>query len=175
MSGLWDGSDPQHPGDASNNGALESPHGPLKREIEDALLIRGSRDLTDRETYRAFIADIVGRVNARHDKMITVEVQHLQALPTRRNADYEEVRVRVTATRGVTRRRVFTSVPTRLMGHQLRARVHTDQIALYLGTDHCLTVPRKPHQAGQGTVHVIHDRPVIGSLKTPPGRTASSG
>ena len=100
---------------------------------------------------------------------ITAEAQHLLALPARRSEDDEEVSVRVTATRGVTLRRVFTSVPTRLMGHRRSARVHTDQIALYLGTDHCLTVPRKPHQAGQGAIPVIHDRPVIGTLKTQPG------
>ncbi|MCY4196291.1 MAG: IS21 family transposase, partial [Rhodobacteraceae bacterium] len=90
-------------------------------------------------------------------------------MPARRSEDYEEVSVRVTATSGFTLRRVFTSVPTRLMGHRRSARVHADHIALTLGTDHCLTVPRKPHQAGQGAIHVINYRHVIGALKTQPG------
>ncbi|MCY4196292.1 MAG: hypothetical protein OXD33_05155 [Rhodobacteraceae bacterium] len=51
-------------GVAHENGAIESPHGPLKREITDALLIRGSRDLTDRDATRSFITDIIGRINA---------------------------------------------------------------------------------------------------------------
>ncbi len=55
---------PATPGvDASNHGAIESPHGHLKREIEDALGLRGTRDFADLETYRTFISDIIGRVN----------------------------------------------------------------------------------------------------------------
>ena len=84
-----------------------------------------------------------------YHQAITAEAQHLQALPARRSEDYEEVSVRVTATSGFTLRRVFTSVPTRLIGHRRSARVHADHIALTLGTDHCLTVPRKHHRTYQ--------------------------
>jgi len=156
-------------GVAHEKGAIEGPHGHRKRESEDARVWRGSRDLADRDADRSFINGIIGRINARHDKAITVAVQHLQALPTRRNAECEEVRVRGTATRGFTRRRVFCSVPTRLIGHRWAARVHADRIALCLGAHHCLTVPRKHHRVGPGPTHVINDRHAIGSLKTRPG------
>ena len=52
-------------GVAHENGAIESPHGHLKREIADALALRGSADFADIDAYRAFIAEIVGRGNAR--------------------------------------------------------------------------------------------------------------
>jgi hypothetical protein len=37
---------------AHENGSIESPHGHLKRAIEDALLLRGSRDFDTLEVYR---------------------------------------------------------------------------------------------------------------------------
>ena len=53
-----------NPGVAHENGSIESPHGHLKRALEDALLLRGSRDFDDLDAYRRFIDEIVGRQNA---------------------------------------------------------------------------------------------------------------
>jgi hypothetical protein len=51
---------------AHENGAIEAPHGHLKRALEDALLLRGSRDFESVADYRAFIDLLVGRRNARN-------------------------------------------------------------------------------------------------------------
>jgi len=50
---------------AHENGSIESPHGHLKRAIEDALLLRGSRNFDTLEAYRRFVDEIVVRRNAR--------------------------------------------------------------------------------------------------------------
>jgi hypothetical protein len=60
-------------GIAHENGAIEGAHGHLKRAIEDALLMRGSRDFDDLAAYRRFIDETVSRHNARHAKRIDVE------------------------------------------------------------------------------------------------------
>ena len=52
-------------GVAHENGSIESAHGHLKRVLEDALLLRGSRDFDDLTAYRRFIDEVVGRRNAR--------------------------------------------------------------------------------------------------------------
>ena len=80
-------------GVAHENGAIESPHGHLKRALEDALLLRGSRDFTDLPGYRRFIDELVGRRNARQGKRIDVERAALKALPERRTGDYEDALV----------------------------------------------------------------------------------
>ena len=49
---------------AHENGSIESPHGHLKRALEDALLLRGSRDFDTLEAYRRFVDEVVGRRNA---------------------------------------------------------------------------------------------------------------
>jgi hypothetical protein len=107
-------------GVAHENGSIESPNGHLKRATLDALVMRGSRDFEDLTAYRRFIDEIVGRINARNAKRIDVERASLRPLPVRRTTDYEEVTLRVTSSGGFTLRKVFYTVPSRLIGHQRR-------------------------------------------------------
>lgn len=86
-------------GIAHENGSVEGPHGHLKRAIEDALLLRGSRDFDDLVSYRGFIDELVSRMNVRNSKRIDIERAELKALPNRRTTDYEEVTARVLARR----------------------------------------------------------------------------
>ena len=87
-------------GVAHENGSIESPHGHLKQAIEDALLLRGSRDFDTLDAYRRFVDEIVGRRNARNAKRLDLERPALQQLPARRTTDYEETIVTVTSTSG---------------------------------------------------------------------------
>ena len=66
-------------GVAHENGSIESPHGHLKQALEDALLLRGSRDFADLDAYRRFVDEIVGRRNARNAKRIDLERPALAA------------------------------------------------------------------------------------------------
>ena len=80
-------------GVAHENGAIESAHGHLKSEIKDALAeLRGSRDFGDMDSYRDFIAEAVGKINARHSARIDTERLVLRPLPKRRVADYSRSR-----------------------------------------------------------------------------------
>src|ERR1700694_3980491 len=119
-------------GVAHENGSIESPHGHLKLAIEDALLLRGTRDFADLDAYRRFVDEIVGRRNARNAKRLDLDRPALQSLPARRTTDYEETIVPVTSTSGFTLKRVFYSVPSRLIGHRLRGRLYDDRLVSLL-------------------------------------------
>jgi hypothetical protein len=110
-------------GVAHENGSIESPHGHLKQAIEEALLLRGSRDFDDLQAYRRFVDELVGRRNARNRKRLDLERAALQSLPPRRTTDYEETIVTVTSTSGFILKKVFYSVPSRLIGHRLCVRL----------------------------------------------------
>ena len=110
-------------GVAHENGSIESPHGHLKKAIEDALLLRGSRDFDTLVGYRRFVDEIVGRRNARLAKRLDLEHSALHVLPARRTTDYEEAVVNVTSSSGFTLKKVFYTVPSRLIGHRLRVRL----------------------------------------------------
>ena len=149
-------------GIAHENGAIEGPHGHLKRAIQDALLMRGSADFADLAAYRGFIDEIVSRRNARNARRIDLERAELQSLPGQRTSDYEEVGVRVTSSGGFTLRKVFYTVPSRLIGHRLRVRLFDDRLDLFIGGTPLMTLTRgRPHASGKHDqavdyCHVIH-------------------
>ena len=74
-------------GVAHENGAIEGPHGHLKRRIAAALALRGSPDFDDLDGYRAFVAEVVGRANAQRARRIQAERATLRDLPAQRAAD----------------------------------------------------------------------------------------
>ena len=152
---------------AHENGSIESPHGHLKRAVEDALLLRGVNDFDDLAAYRRFIDEIVGRRNARIAKRIDAERAVLRDLPGRRTSDFEEVIVTVTSSGGFTLRKVFYSVPSRLIGHQLRVRLYDDRLDLFIGGTPLMTCARG-RQANGKHGHVVDYRHVIHSLRRKP-------
>jgi transposase InsO family protein len=157
-----------NPGVAHENGAIESAHGHLKAAIADALLLRGSRDFPDLAVWRGFVDEVVGRHNARLAPRIALEREALQDLPIRRTADHEEAVVAVTSSSGFTLRKVFYSVPSRLIGHRLRVRLFDDRLEVFLGSTHQFTTARgRSHPDGRHG-HVVDYRHVIRALRRKP-------
>jgi Mu transposase-like protein len=155
-------------GVAHENGSIESPHGHLKQAIRDALLLRGSRDFATLEAYRRFVDEIVGRRNARNAKRLEIERPALQRLPARRTTDYEDAIVTVTSTSAFTLKKVFYSVPSRLIGHRLRVHLYDDRLECFLGGTLLMTLRRgRPRPDGRHG-HVIDYRHVIHSLRKKP-------
>ena len=155
-------------GVAHENGAIESPHGHLKKAVKDALLMRGTNDFTDLPTYRRFIGEMVSRVNARLTKRIEAERPALQALPRQRSADYEAIIVTVTSAGGFTLKKVFYTVPSRLIGHRLRVHFYDDRLDVFIGGTPLMTLTR-----GRSTVtgkhgHVVDYHHVIHALRRKP-------
>ena len=157
-----------NPGVAHENGSIESPHGHLKRALEDALLLRGSRDFDNLDAYRRFIDEIVGRQNANNRKRIELERPHLVALPKRRTADFEEKVVTVTSSGGFTLRRVFYTAPSRLIGHCLRVHLYDDRLECFLGGTPMMTLRRGRQPSADKGGHVVDYRHVIHALRKKP-------
>jgi hypothetical protein len=155
-------------GIAHENGSIEGPHGHLKRAINDALLMRGSSDFDDLAAYRRFVDEIVSRCNARNSKRVDIERAELQELPVRRTSDYEEVTVRVTSSGGFTLRKVFYTVPSRLIGHRLRARLFDDRLDVFIGATQLMSLPRGRASPSGKHDQVVNYRHVIHSLRRKP-------
>jgi transposase InsO family protein len=157
-----------NPGVAHENGSIESPHGHLKRVIEDELLLRGSRDFADLNAYRRFVDEVVGRRNARNRKRIEIEKAELAELPERRTTDYEEDRVIVTSRGGFTLKKVFYTVPSRLIGHWLTVRAFDDRLVCFLGGSEVATLRRGRSPDHHKRGHVVDYRHVIHALRRKP-------
>lgn len=133
-------------GIAHENGAIEAAHGHLKRAVEDALLLRGSRNR----------------------KRVDAERAVLRLLPARRAEDGEEAMVTVTSFGGFMLRRVFYTVPSRLIGHRLRVRIHDDRLEVFLGGTQLMTLPRGRGYGDRRRAHVVDYRHVIHALRAKP-------
>src|SRR5713226_3878923 len=157
-----------NPGIAHENGSIESPHGHLKKALEDALLLRGSRDFDDLDAYRRFVDELVGRQNADKRKRIELERASLSPLPKRRTADYEEKTVTVTSSGGFTLRRVFYTAPSRLIGHRLRVHLYDDRLDCFLGSTPMMTLRRGRMVSDSKGGHVVDYRHVIHALRRKP-------
>jgi len=158
-----------NPGVAHENGSIESAHGHLKKTIEDALLLRGSRDFMDLATYRRFIDEIIGRNNAKNRKRLEVERPSLKELPETRTGDYEETRVWVTSSGGFVLRKVFYTVPSQFVRHNLCVRLYDDRLECFLGASAVLTLQRGRRPTGSNKYgYVVNYRHVIHALRRKP-------
>jgi transposase InsO family protein len=158
-----------NPGASHENGSIESRQGTVKRAIEQALLLRGSRDFTRLSEYRSFIAEVAARLNSRVIKALTIERACLQALPQRRTSDYEELDARVTKFALIAVKSVTYSVPSRLVGHRLKIRLYEDRIEGYLG-EHCvMEAPRLRRTSEVPHPRYINFRHLLPALKRKPG------
>jgi hypothetical protein len=155
-------------GVAHENGAIESPHGHLKKALADQLLLRGSRDFVSLDAYRSFVDEVVGRHNARRRKLIEIERATLRPLPQQRTTDYEEAIVTVTSSGGFALRKVFYTVPLRLVGHRLRVRLYDDRLECFLGATRLFTLRRGRSPDHHKRAHVIDYRHVIHALRKKP-------
>jgi len=109
-----------HKGSSHENGAVEAHNGHLKDALEQALILRGSRDFPDLASYQRFVDEVVARRNAARRDDLAVELRHMQPLPRQRTTDFTEAVVPVLSTGGFWLRNVFYSAPAQLIGHRRR-------------------------------------------------------
>ena len=110
----------------------------------------------------------MSRRNARNRARIDAERAVLGPLPGRRSDGFEETLVRVTSTGGFTLRRVFYTVPSRLVGHRVRVRLYDDRLVLYAGTEELMALPRGHAGPGGRRGRVVNYRHVLPSLRCKP-------
>ncbi len=150
------------------NGAVESPHGHIKRRIEQALLLRGSADFASVDDYRLWLEGIVRRFNRRCREALAVERGQLNTLPSRRTTDFTEQVVPVTTASTIEVKRVLYTVPSRLMGERLRLHIFDARIEGYIGSVRAVTLPRVYAVSHERRARCIDYRHVIASLARKP-------
>ena len=161
-----------NPGVSHENGSIESRQGTLKRALDQALLLRGTREFATIEVYGQFIAETVRRLNARCTRAWEVERASLRPLPARRTVDFEEVDSRVSKFGLITVKGVLYSVPSRLIGHRLKVRLHSAHLEAWLGGVKVFECERL-----RGSVQTRHPkridwRHMLPSLRRKPGAFA---
>jgi hypothetical protein len=156
-------------GVSHENGSVEAAHGHLKTMLSEALDLRGSRDFEDVDAYQRFIAEAVGRRNARRRAELALELEAMQPLPKFKTTDFTLASAMVTRSGVICVRDVHYSVPSRLVGHRLKVHVYDDRLICFLGAVEVLGLKRVHRgKRGDRRVNVIDYRHVIGSLNRKP-------
>lgn len=129
-------------GISHENGAVESPHGHIKKRIRQALLLRGSHDFSSLDEYRQWLDALIRRFNRRCSDALEIEREQLQPLPKHSATDYSEQVSTVTSSSTISVKRVLYSVPARLVGETLRLHIYDDRIEAYVGATLAHTLTR---------------------------------
>ena len=75
------------------NGDIEQRHYRLKESVDQALMLRGSRDFESREDYEKFLERLFDELNSGRRVRLQEELKRLRRLPERRLESYKRVSV----------------------------------------------------------------------------------
>ncbi len=155
-------------GKANENGDVEQRHYRFKQAVEQALLMRGSRDFADLEAYRAFLREVTDQLNAGRKTRFEEERARLAPLPKRRLEDWMRMYVPVSSASTIQVQNNTYSVHSRLIGKEVEVRVHMEHLEIWYAGQ---CVDRMARLRGrQG--HRINYRHVIDWLVRKPGAMA---
>jgi hypothetical protein len=155
-------------GQGHENGDAEQSHNQFKRKLEQELLLRGSRDFATREEYAAFLQALCQQRNAGRQRRLAEERARLRPLPARRLESFKRLEVKVGAGSTISVERNLYSVPSRLIGERVEARVSAEMVQVWYAQQLVLTMPRLRGQYK----HRIDYRHVIDWLVRKPGAFA---
>lgn len=119
------------PGNAHENGDVEQSHFRFRNAVDQRLRLHGSREFATMAEYREFLRAIVKERNASRKEKLDQELECMRPLPARRLDAFREQDVTVRRSSVVRLLHNTYSVPSRLIGHRLKARIYADVIELY--------------------------------------------
>ncbi|MBD0328230.1 MAG: IS21 family transposase, partial [Pyrinomonadaceae bacterium] len=152
-------------GKANENGDVEQRHYRLKRAIEQALLLRSSRDFGSVAEYKSFLRLLLAQLNAGRRERLKAEMQYLRALPDARLESSRRVDVRVDSGSIIYVDRNVYSVHSRLIGEQVQARLTAETVEVWYAGQ---KVDQLPRLRGRGK-HRVDYRHIIDWLVRKPG------
>jgi HEPN domain-containing protein len=153
------------PDSPHENGDVEQRHFRLKRAIDQALMLRGSRDFDSRQAYEAFLRAVFRQLNAGRSARLQEELQTFRRLPRRRFPAWRPEEVRVSAGATIRAGRNTYSVDSRLVGEKVRVRLYSEHLEVWYA-QRC--VERVPRLRGEGKHHIQY-RHIIDWLVRKPG------
>jgi hypothetical protein len=115
------------------NGDVEQRHFRFKKAVDQALILRGSRDFAGREDYQMFLGQLLAQLNAGRRDRLGEELKVLRDLPARRQGDYREMACQVGQASTIRVLKNSYSVHSRLIGETLAVRVHAEHLEVWYG------------------------------------------
>ncbi|MEA2077107.1 MAG: IS21 family transposase [Candidatus Marinimicrobia bacterium] len=154
-----------NPASPHENGDVEQRHHRFKRALDQALLLRGSRDFTDRNEYDQFLHKLIRQLNAGRKDRFLQEQAVLHRLPKGRIESCKKMTVTVGPSSTIRANKNVYSVDSRLIGESIKLRLYMDHLEIWYGQKRVDTLPRLRGE----DKHTINYRHIIDSLVRKPG------
>jgi hypothetical protein len=154
-----------NPDSPHENGDVEQRHYRFKQAVDQALILRNSRDFADRSEYGQFLGKLFKQLNAgRHNRFLE-EQAVLHRLPKHRIEACKKSTTRVGPSSTIRVNHNVYSVDSRLTGERIGVRLFMDHVDIWYGQKR---VDRFARLRGEGK-HAINYRHIIDSLIRKPG------
>lgn len=153
------------PGCPHENGDIEQRHNRLKTALDQALMLRGSRDFNSRDEYEKFLEKLFDQLNAGRRERLAEEVKVLRQLPSRRHDDFTKHICSVGRFSTIRVLKNTYSLHSRLMGQKVTVRVYAEHLEVWYAQRRIEVLPRLRGENG----HYINYRHVIDTLVRKPG------
>lgn len=157
------------PRKSHENGIVEKANDQTKSALAQALVLRGSKDFLSVDAYLEFVRDVVDKTHNRHrTARLEEEKRFLKPLPSSRVPSYTTYHPKVRRWSTIRVANRTYSVPSRLRGHEVEARLHPNFVEVRYNGRIVETMPRLRGEKD----HRIDYRHVIWSLVRKPGAFA---
>lgn len=157
------------PAKANENGDVEQSHHRFKRAVDQALMLRGSRDFADRAAYEVFIKGLFAQLNAGRRQRLAEEAAVLHELPLKPLDAVKRIRCRVGQGSTISVEHNVYSVPSRLIGEQVEVRLHAERLEVWYAQQQVESIERLRGRKG----HRVNYRHIIEWLVRKPGAFAN--
>ncbi len=152
-------------GQNHENGVAEQGHYRLKDAIDQALILRGSRDFDTADDCALFVWQMVQKRNRPVQGKLDPEMACLRPLPPTPMPEYVNYRAQIRKGRTIQVAGRTYTVPSRLTGKEVQVRLYADWVEVYY-KDHL--VERMERVRGEEEANGNY-RHIIGSLVRKPG------
>lgn len=152
-------------GQAHENGDVEQRHYRFKEALDQALLLRGSRDFEERGQYLIFLEKLLDQLNAGRQRRFAEELERLGRLPDKPLQACKRVQVTVGPGSTIRVNHNVYSVHSRLIGERVEVRVQAEELQVWYGQRQVESLPRLRGESK----HRIDYRHLIDWLVRKPG------
>jgi hypothetical protein len=115
----------------NENGDVEQSHNRFKKAVDQTLMLRDCRDFSSLNEYRAFLRDIIIERNSARSERFKEEFEYLKELPETRLQDATVQWLRVGRGSSISVKKVPYSVPSRLIGEEVEARISGTMVEIW--------------------------------------------
>ena len=146
-------------------GDVEQRHYRFKKALDQALMLRGSRDFASRDEYAAFVGKLFAQLNSGRRERLAEELKVLRRLPERRLDSCKRLHLRVGPSSTIRVNHNVYSVDSRLIGELVEVQLYVEHLEVWYGQRRVEIIPRL---RGEGK-HRIQYRHIIDWLVRKPG------